>query len=194
MRRLVAAVVLGLASIVWHANAALACSPPFEPPTIKALGPAQVVVLGTTGERVAGGRLFHVERWFNGGVPATPILIAFQEGEPIGDCSYPMGAGSPLIIAPVMAPDGTLSAALHTLQSDPSSADGQRYLDEARRLFGPGIVPAANGAGPIAPLVAGDAPPGLPAVLVLTVGLGSLLFVAVVAVDRWLRRRGRTGA
>jgi hypothetical protein len=191
MRRFVAAVIVGLASVMSVASGALACSPPFEPPTIQALGPGQVVVLGMTGERVAGGRLFHVERWFNGGAPTTPILIAFQEGEPIGDCSYPMGAGRPLIIAPVMEPDGTLSANLTTLQADPSSPDGRRYLDEARRLFGPGIVPAA-GSGSIAPLVAVDASPGLPAVLALLFGLSILIFGAVVLAHRLLRRPGRT--
>ena len=50
--------------------------------------------------RVANGRLFHVERWFNGGPPTTPIVIGFKEGEPIGDCSYPVAAGMHLIIAP----------------------------------------------------------------------------------------------
>ena len=118
-----------------------ACSPPFEEPTIRALGPAQVVVLGVTGELVGGGRLFHVQRWFNGGVPATPIVIAFKEGEPIGDCSYPMFPDRRLIIAPDMAPDGTLSASLVTLQADPGTDVGRRYLAEAIELFGPGVAP-----------------------------------------------------
>jgi hypothetical protein len=190
MRRIVAAVVVGFATVMAQASPAMACSPPFEP-TIRALGPGQVVVLGMTGERVAGGRLFHVERWFNGGVPATPILIAFQEDGQIGDCHYPMEAGRPLIIAPDRAPDGTLSANFATLQADPSSPDGERYLDEARRLFGPGIVPAP-GSGSIAPQVAVDASPGLPEVLALLAGLSILIFGAVVLADRLLRRPGRT--
>ena len=102
----------------------LACSPPFEQPTIKALGPGQVVVVGMTGERVAGGRLFHVSRWFNGPAPTTPILIDFKEGAPVGDCSYPIGAGVPLIIAPLMD-GGRLSADLATLQADPASDLGR---------------------------------------------------------------------
>lgn len=125
------------------AGPASACSPPFETPTIRALGPAQVVLVGTTGERVPGGRLFNVERVYNGPVATTPIIIAFKEGEPVGDCSYPVTTGARLIIAPFGQPGGPLSADLGTLQDDPASADGQRYVAEAIELFGPGVVPVA---------------------------------------------------
>ena len=90
------------------ASTALACSPSFNP-NIRELGPAQLVVVGTVGERVPGGRLFHVERWFNGGEPGTPIVIAFKEGEPIGDCSYPVATGERKIIAPWREQDGRLT-------------------------------------------------------------------------------------
>ena len=131
----------------------LACSPPFERPTIEALGPAQLVVVGRVGERVPGGRLFYVERWFNGGDPITPIVIGFKEGEPVGDCSYPVQTGERKVIAPFRQPDGTLYADLGTLQAEPTSADGQRYLAEAETLFGPGLVPL-----PVEPEPAVDAP------------------------------------
>jgi hypothetical protein len=120
-----ASIAIGL-MLVTRPTSVLACSPPFEQPTIKALGPAQLVVVGMTGERVAGGRLFHVSRWFNGPAPTTPILIDFKEGTPVGDCSYPMSAGVPLIIAPLMD-DGRLSADLVTLQADPASDLGRAY-------------------------------------------------------------------
>jgi hypothetical protein len=120
---------------------ASACSPSFERPTIRALGPAQLVVVGTVGDRVPGGRLFHVERWFNGGEPGTPIVIGFKEGEPIGDCSYPVSTGERKIIAPSREPGGRLYADLVTLQADPASPEGKLYLDEAIALFGPGVVP-----------------------------------------------------
>ena len=58
-----------------------------------------------------------------------------------GDCSVPMGAGVPLIIAPYFEADGRLHASLATLQADPSSEQGQKYLAEAMSLFGPGVVP-----------------------------------------------------
>jgi len=122
-------------------GAALACSPPFGQPTIAALGPQQVVLLGVTGNPAPGGRLFHVERAWNADVPTSPIVIAFKEGEPIGDCSYPVAAGTRLVIAPWQEPVGTLSADLATLQANPLSDDGQRYLAEAERLFGQGSVP-----------------------------------------------------
>lgn len=140
-------IALGVASFP---AAAVACSPPFDEPTIRALGPGQLVVIGTTGERVSGGRLFHVERWFNRPEPGTPIVIAFKEGEPVGDCSYPMAAGTHLIIAPIREPDGRLSADLGTLQADPSTDIGRRYVAEAIALFGPGVEPPPT-AAPVGP-------------------------------------------
>ena len=131
----------GRAWLAPPAAPALACSPPFERPTIEAMGPGQVVVVGTTGDRVPGGRLFHVERAYNGGITTTPIVIAFKEGEPIGDCSYPVSAGTHLIIAPYREPDGRLYADLSTLQADPASEDGRLYVAEAESLFGDGTIP-----------------------------------------------------
>lgn len=113
------------------------CSPAFEP-TIRALGPEQVVLLGTIGERVRGGREFHVRRWFNGDPPAATVVIAFKEGAPVGDCSYWVTPGADLVIAPYREADGRLSADLGTLQADPSTEAGRAYLAEATALFGPG--------------------------------------------------------
>lgn len=124
-------------------SSALACSPPFEPITLRGLGPQQVVVVGTIGDHVPGGRIFHVERWFNGGVPSAEIVIAFKEGEAVGDCSYPVQTGQHLIIAPILEADGRLSADLVSLQADPASEVGQGYLREATALYGPGVVPPA---------------------------------------------------
>ncbi len=144
-RRALALTAAGwIALLAWPSSAA-ACSPPFERPTIRALGPAQLVVVGTVGERVPGGRLFHVERWFNGGEPETPIVIGFKEGEPVGDCSYPVSSGERKIIAPSREPDGSLYADLATLQADPASEEGRRYIDESTTLFGPGVVPEPAG-------------------------------------------------
>jgi hypothetical protein len=109
-----------------------------EKPTIRALRPGQVVVIGTIGEGVAGGREFLVERWFNGGQPAATITIAFKEGPATGDCSYPVETGTRLIIAPEIQ-DGRLAANLLTLQADPTSEVGLAYVAEATALFGPGI-------------------------------------------------------
>ena len=64
-----------------------------------------------------------------------------QGGRARGDCSYPVASGTRLVIAPWREPDGTLSADLGTLQADPRSEDGQRYLDETAQLFGAGAVP-----------------------------------------------------
>ena len=179
-RRVAASVVAGFVLAWLTPTVILACSPPFEEPTIRALGPAQVVVVGTTGERVAGGRAFHVERWFNGDMPPRGLLvIAFKEGEPVGDCSYPVSAGTRLIIAPYQEADGRLSADLATLQADPASDVGQRYLAEASALFGPGVAPPA-------PPDIGDV--GQPPWLVILVGLVVALGVAVLAA----RRRGWT--
>ena len=134
--------VAALAAVSIAPGSAVACSPAFGQPTIAELGPQQVVLLGVTGAKVPAGRLFHVERAWNADVPTSPIVIAFKEGEPVGDCSYPVASGTRLVIAPWREPDGTLSADLGTLQADPLSEDGTRYLAEAAQLFGEGTVPA----------------------------------------------------
>ena len=121
--------------------AALACSIPMQPPTIKDYGPNAVVIVGTTGDPAPGGRWFHVERWFNGGEPQAAIVIAFKEGPAIGDCSYPMERGRRLIIVPTPNDEGRLAADLGTLQADPTTPEGLAYLAEANALFGPGAVP-----------------------------------------------------
>ena len=132
--------LFGVLAVVAAPASASACSPSFNP-TIRELGPEQVVVVGRVGEKVAGGRVFYVERWFNGGEPMTPIVIGFKEGEPVGDCSYPVVMGEHKIIAPMLEADGTLYADLGTLQADPDSVEGRKYVAEAIALFGQGIVP-----------------------------------------------------
>lgn len=127
---LLGALFLGLVA----APSAAACSPPFGQPTIAGLGPHQLVLLGWTGDPAPDARFFHVERAWNGEVPTSPIVIAFKEGEPIGDCSYPVSRGQHLVIAPDMEPGGRLSASLVTLQADPNTDDGTRYLAEAEAL------------------------------------------------------------
>jgi hypothetical protein len=134
------AIALCLLALVGAPSVA-ACSPPFGQPTIAALGPNQLVLLGVTGDKVPTGREFRVERAWNADANTSPIVIAFKEGEPVGDCSYPMSTGRRLVIAPDRQPDGRLSADLVTLQADPNSDDGRRYLAEAQRLFGDGTVP-----------------------------------------------------
>jgi hypothetical protein len=174
-----AAAVLGLfgspASVV-------ACSPPFNP-TIAELGPSQVVLVGTTGAAADGGRLFHVERVYNGPITTTPIVIAFKEGEPVGDCSYPVSPGQHMIIAPVSDPDGRLSADLGTLQAEVTSETGLRYVDEARSLFGTGTVPA-----PVDAAVTGTDDSGL---ILLISGVALLATLVTVGV---LVARGRSAA
>ena len=157
MKGLLAAIGALAVCLATPAGAA-ACSPPFNP-TIAALGPGQIVLVGTTGERVDGGRLFHVERVFNGSV-TTPVVIAFKEGEPVGDCSYPVSAGEHKVIAPYREDDGRLSADLGTLQADPESEAGIAYLAEAVQLYGNGAVPAesdttAPGPDPVPTLLIG---------------------------------------
>lgn len=183
MRRLVGGVLASialLAVLTIRAPGAFACSPPFEPITLESLGPDQVVVVGRIGDRVPGGRVFHVERWFNGRSPASEILIAFKEGPAIGDCSYPVQTGQHLIIAPDRQADGLLHADLVTPQGDPADDVGRRYLEEANALFGPGIVPVA-----LAPIDTDTGPPW--AVVLLLVALGAMLVLGVVVL---LARRG----
>jgi hypothetical protein len=154
---------------------ALACSPPFEPTTIAGLGPDQVVVVGHIGPKVPQGRLFHVERWFNGALPRTPIVIAFKEGEPVGDCGYPVHEGDRLIIAPVMLPEG-LYADLTTLLADPASVQGRAYVADAERRFGAGIVPEPV---PAAEPAANDPTRVAPSLIGLAISV-VLLFVVVI--------------
>lgn len=172
-RRFVLTVAPPLLAALAATTPVLACSPAFEEPTIAALGPDQVVVVGTIGAKVDGGRRFHVERWFNPGPPQAEIVIAFKEGEPVGDCSYPVSEGQRLIIAPDRDDFGTLSAALFTLQADPATDVGLRYLAEAVALFGPGVVPERT--------VVADEPPDVGAIALvaaLIVGLAGGLWFA----------------
>jgi len=177
VKRLLAAIGALVVCLVTPAGAA-ACSPPFNP-TIAALGPDQIVLVGTTGERVDGGRLFHVERVFNGSV-TTPVVIAFKEGEPVGDCSYPVAAGEHKIIAPFLEDDGRLSADLGTLQADPESEAGIAYLAEAVELFGHGSVPPESGAS--------SGPDPVPTLLIGTAAILGLVLVTAFA----LRARARS--
>jgi hypothetical protein len=154
-----------------------ACSALFEEPTIAALGPDAVVVVGTIGEQVDGGRLFHVQRAFSGGVTSTPMVIAFKEGPAIGDCSYPVSQGARLLIATVRDDEGRVPVHLLTLQADPASPDGLRYLAEAAALFGPGIVPES---------LAPPEPPAPSVALVVLVGLA--IFAASLLAWRAIRR------
>ena len=171
----VGALMLGLAT----PTGASACSPPFNP-SIGALAPEHIELVGTTGERVDGGRLFHVERAFNATV-TTPVVIAFKEGEPVGDCSYPVDPGQHLIIAPFREPDGRLSADLGTLQADPASEAGSGYLAEATELFGQGTVPAQA-----------DVDSGQD--LLPTMVIGSAVILGLLAVTAFvIRDRARTG-
>ena len=138
------------------------------------------MLVGTTGERVDGGRLFHVERAFNATL-TTPVVIAFKEGEPVGDCSYPVDPGQHLIIAPFREPDGRLSADLGTLQADPESEAGVGYLAEAIELFGDGYVPAH------ADVDFGED-------LLPTMAIGGAVILGLLAVTAFvIRVRARTG-
>lgn len=172
-----AALLIGVLAVFAVPPSVSACSPVFNP-MIRALGPAQIVVVGTVGEKVPGGRLFHVERWFNGGEPGTPIVIGFKEGGPVGDCSYPLATGEHKIIAPIREPGGTLYADFGTLQADPDSGEGRKYLAEAIALFGQGVVPV-----PIAPPPSADE--GIPS----WVTFAAAFTVGLVAVHLLRRRR-----
>lgn len=183
--RLVVAAIGSVMLAIVAASPAVACSPPFEPPTIAALGPDAVVVVGTIGERVEHGRLFHVRRAYSGGVTSTPIVIAFKEGEPVGDCSYPVSEGQRLVLAVARDRDARIHVDLATLQADPATPDGQRYIAEAESLFGPGSVPqpASTAPGPgfaVAALAAGV----LAAGALAAVGAGLLLRRVVAGAPR----------
>lgn len=176
-------VPLVVAALVMSTGPAAACSPPRNP-TINDVEPTQIVVLGTTGERVAGGRLFHVERAWNDRGLTTPILIAFKEGEPVGDCSYPVSAGTRLIVTPEM--DGArLSADLGTLQAHPDSETGRRDVAEAVARFGPGIVPTQTTPEPAETASGPDV-----TLAVVGVGLGLVALLGTIVVIGRVRRAG----
>jgi len=181
-------VAAGLVLVGLLPGPALACSPPFEKPTIRALGPEQVVVMGTIGEPVAGGRQFLVERWFNGGQPAASITIAFKEGPATGDCSYPVATGTRLIIAPETQ-DGRLAANLVTLQADPTSEVGLAYIAEATALYGPGIAFEPGLPSSTAPDVPNAASKPEPWLLFAALAVAGVLLFAMVALLATKSRR-----
>lgn len=155
---------------------------PAVQPTIAELGPDQVVVVGTTGDSTEGGRLVDVERVDNGQITTTSIVIVFKEGEPVGDCSYPVSPGEHLIIAPISEPEGRLSADMGTLQAEVTSRPGRDTSTPAQSLFGAGTVPQSAGA-PASNRVADG--------LVLVVGGVALLATLVtIGIVRRLERSG----
>lgn len=89
-----------------------------------------------------------------------------------------------MIIAPNREANGALSADLVTLQADPSSDLGRKYVAEATQLFGPGVVPEpAAGAATSGPT---------PDVGTVVAALGitvALLFTVVVLLARRQRLR-----
>jgi hypothetical protein len=172
-------------TVLWFtatAGVALACSPPSPEPTVTALPGGAVVLVGTTGDKVEGGRLFYVERVYAGNIPGSPVVIAFKEGEPIGDCSYPMSSGVHLVLAPNEEADGSLHADLVTLQADPASALGRAFIAQARARYGDGVVPAGATAPVSTTTTGGDL---RLAFVAITVG------AAAVGVWILLRRRRR---
>ena len=138
-KQLAATVVAGVIGLLLVATSpAVACSVAGDM-AIKDLGPDQIVLVGTIGDRVAGGRVFNVERVYNG-PPTAQIFIAFREGQ-YDDCTYEATEGTRLVIAPDRGDNGRLRADLGTIKADPASDDGRRYIAEATALFGPGIAP-----------------------------------------------------
>ena len=178
-RSRLAAIALGWAAALVLAapSTALACSPPVDN-TVAGRGPDAVVLVGTTGEPAPGGRLFHVERVYNGPhVTESPIVIAFKEGEPIGDCSYPMEAGRHLVIVPEVDSNGMPRAGFATLQADPDSAEGRAIIADAETLFGPGVVPLSV----VDPTPDGDPVPCLLiAAVVGIIALGAVVLLLIV--------------
>ncbi len=115
-------------------------------------------------------------------------MIAFKEGEPLGDCSYPVSAAQRLIIAPDLEADGRLSANLVTLQADPTTDRGRAYLAEAIDLFGPGVIPPPAEEPPT------DAAPVTVLVGVVGVVIAALLAVVALHARRRVAREEGPGA
>lgn len=107
--------------------------------------------------------------------PTIRALGPQQEGEAIGDCSYPITTGATLIIAPYREADGRLSANLVTLQADPTTDLGRRYVAEATALYGPGVV-----LPPAAAVVPDPQPSPDLTVLLVAIGVAVTLVFAVV--------------
>ena len=79
-----------------------------------------------------------------------------------------------------MSPTGTLSADLGTLQADPLTEDGTRYLAEAEQLFGQGTVPVET-----TPAAAPSS--DWPGLVVLTAFVAGALAAGLIL---WRRRQG----
>ncbi len=174
----IGALVVALSAV--SSPVSLACSPPFEP-SIHKLDPVDFVVVGYIGEPVDGGRLFHVYQSFNAGALTTPFVIAFKEGEPGGDCSYRVASGQELIIALSPTPNGPPGATLASLQADPASEMGRRYLSEAEARFGPGVVPSAAATLPPGSVDGSPPPDVVPFAIGLIGGVGLFALVVLVA-------------
>jgi hypothetical protein len=178
MKRVFAAVgalLLGLAT----PTGAFACSPPFDP-SIRALGPEQIVLVGTTGERVDGGRLFHVERSFkrHHHVAGRHRFQGRRAGRglQLSGGSWPAPDHRAVSRTGRTAQRGSRDAA-----GGPDSEAGAGYLAEAIELFGQGYVPAQS-----------DVDSGVD--LLPTIAIGGAVILGLLAVTAFvIRDRARTG-
>ena len=131
------------------------------------LRPRPVVLIGTTGGPGRGWTGVPCRALVQPHQSPATIAIAFNEDEPIGDCSYPIIPGMHMVLAQYQDVPGRLSADLGTLQAHPDSDLQRQYIAEAERLFETGSAPDRRRRG----AASGSRRPWLP---------GPLLAVAVV--------------
>ena len=153
--------------------------------TVNDLPADAIVIIGRVGERSGGARPLAVERWFNGPGMTDVLVIAFQEGEPIGDCSYPVATGERKFIVPDRE-GAMLISHLCTMQAPVDTDYGRELIAAATAHYGPGVVPEATVASPSLSESPEDAGPLVAVAVALAIVVAALFGGLVI-----LARRGR---
>jgi hypothetical protein len=182
---------LALVASAATAPCVLACSCVEPLPMAQSIDARTAVVVGQVGAPVAGRYPLVIERWFTGPAPAAVLTVEGAEQDLGGgqvvwnSCGRSFTPGQRLILVGEQN-ENLLATSLCSLGAEVASAEGQKLVADAERLFGPGTVPPGAPSDPDTAPEGGSNPGWIAAGLVgvAAVGLGGLVLAAAVLLAR----------
>lgn len=123
-----------------------------------------------------------IHRLFKGTVPAARMPVVGGGG---GDCTISLEVGQQMITAASFE-NGVVKPGLCMPYGDPTTAEGQRLIDEATKAYGEGPGPPGGPSDPTAPPASVDdrADVALPLAVAGAVGVAVLLFGGLILLSR----------
>lgn len=125
-----------------------------------------------------------VQRIFKGTIPAARMPVIGGGG---GNCTISLEVGQRMITAARLE-NGVITPGLCMPYGDPTTADGQRLIDEATKAYGSGAGPPGLPAEPTAPSSATEGDDvrdlALPVALAGALGIALLLFSGLILLSR----------